>query len=419
VTNGRLLHVNISLGGVPKTAVPKARITRFGVEGDRQRDVTVHGGPHRAVSILGIEAIRRVAAEGHPIAPGTTGENLTTEGFDVSLLPVGTRLAIGDEVILELASAADPCRTIRHSFSGHRFGRLGRSTHVADSRMYARVVREGVARPGDRIVVTAPGDDAAERLLAVSRLDGAVRSACLSLWHAAVAGGAPIAILDDGDVAAAACPTLGSRTFNQAVGFAHLPNLVGLAVDHFRRHATAGWVWADDEPWEGAVTDGDAVHAAGRPADLVEAPVPKGLVIREVPRTEVGPWAEIIIAANGMPKPFADAWRSMERGLALAPHDHRFLAELDGTPVAAGAIHTHHGVGYLRAGSVLPAFRGRGIQRALIATRIAHAARLGCDLVGSIADVGSSSARNLDRSGLRTVAVRQAYRVDPVVVHRG
>ena len=68
-------------------------------------DVTVHGGPHRAVSILGIEAIRRVAAEGHPIAPGTTGENLTTEGFDVSALPVGTRLSIGAEVVLELSQA--------------------------------------------------------------------------------------------------------------------------------------------------------------------------------------------------------------------------------------------------------------------------------------------------------------------------
>ena len=80
MTAGRLLHVNVSGGGVPKLAVPEARITRYGVEGDRQRDVTVHGGPLRAVSILGIEAIRRIAAEGHPIEPGTTGENLTTPG---------------------------------------------------------------------------------------------------------------------------------------------------------------------------------------------------------------------------------------------------------------------------------------------------------------------------------------------------
>ena len=106
--DARLLQVNVSRGGVPKRPVEAARITIRGVEGDRQADTTGHGGPHRAVSILGIEAIRRAASEGHPIAPGTTGENLTTEGFDVSLLPAGTRLAIGDEVVLELSMQADP-----------------------------------------------------------------------------------------------------------------------------------------------------------------------------------------------------------------------------------------------------------------------------------------------------------------------
>jgi MOSC domain-containing protein YiiM/GNAT superfamily N-acetyltransferase len=412
VTDGRLLHVNVSPGGVPKVAVPEARVTRFGVVGDRQRDVTVHGGPHRAVSILGIEAIRRVAAEGHPIAPGTTGENLTVEGFDVSLLPIGTRLAIGEEVVLELASAAEPCRTIRHSFRDHRFGRLGRSAHPADSRMYARVIREGIVRTSDPIVVVAPDGDVAERLAIASRLDRAVRSACVTLWHAAADGGAPIAVLEDGDVAVVASAALPERTFNQAVGFAHLPNLAEMAIDHFRRHRAVGWIWADEPPWEGAVADGTALHAAGSSSEPVEEPMPEGLVIRELSRTEVGPWAEVMIAANGMPGAFADAWRSMERGLALAPHDHRFLAEIDGSPVGAAEVHTHHGVGYLRAGSVLRAFRGRGIQRALIAARIAHAARLGCDLVGSIADAGSSSARNLERSGLRIVATRHAYRVD-------
>jgi len=280
--------------------------------------------------------------------------------------------------------------------------------------MYARVLREGTVRPGDPIVVSPRVDDESDRIVEASRLDRAERSACLSLWRAAVDGGASIAILDDGDVAAAACATLPTRTFNQAVGFAHLPNLVELAIRHFREHGTTGWVWADAAPWDGAIADGEAIHAAGRPSDLVDAPAPGGVVIRELPRAAVGPWAEVMIEANGMPGWLANAWRSMERGLAQAPHDHRFLAEIDGVPVGAAAIHTHHGVGYLRAGSVIPAFRGRGIQRALIAARIEHAARLGCDLVGSIADVGSSSARNLERSGLHVVAVRHAYRVDPV-----
>ena len=73
MSDGRLVRVNVSEGGVPKLPVESARVTRNGVEGDRQKADTVHGGPHRAVSILGIEAIRRVAAEGHPIRPGSTG----------------------------------------------------------------------------------------------------------------------------------------------------------------------------------------------------------------------------------------------------------------------------------------------------------------------------------------------------------
>jgi GNAT superfamily N-acetyltransferase len=84
---------------------------------------------------------------------------------------------------------------------------------------------------------------------------------------------------------------------------------------------------------------------------------------------------------------------------------------VDGTLVGAGALHTHHRVGWLRAGTVIPAYRGRGIQRALIAARIERARRLGCDLVGASAAVGGSSIRNVERLGLRTVAVRERYRV--------
>lgn len=405
-----LVQVNVSPGGVPKLPVPGAVVRVNGIEGDRQQASTVHGGPHRAVSILGIEAIRRVAAEGHPIAPGTTGENLTTAGFDVSTLPIGTRLAIGAEVELEVASAANPCRTIRRSFADLRFGRLGVGTHPADSRMYARVLREGVVRPGDPITVIPPVDDRAERYALASRLDGAHRSASLSLWRAAEAGGAEIAILDDGDLAVAASRSLPGLTFNQGVGFAHLPNLVELGLAHFRAHTDVGWISGDEPPWPGAVGDGRAAYAVG-PATIEEpASVPDGLVIREVPRNEAGAWAEVMVAANGMGGAFADAWRAMERELARAPHDHRFIGEIDGRPVASGALHTHHAVGYLRSGAVLPAFRGRGIQRAMIEARIAHAARLGCDLVGSIAEVDTTSVRNLDRVGMRTVAVRDDYR---------
>jgi MOSC domain-containing protein YiiM/GNAT superfamily N-acetyltransferase len=411
--DGRVLRVNVSDGGVPKRPVDAARITRAGVEGDRQRAVTVHGGPHRAVSVLGIEAIRRIAAEGHPIAPGTAGENLTTEGFDASSLPVGTRLRIGDEVILELSAPANPCRTIRHSFRDLRFGRLGMAAHPADSRMYARVLREGTVRPGDPIHVDPPGDDAAVRHLLASRLDRAERSSSLSLWTAARDADVPLDIADDGELAVCAAPALPGPIFNLGLGFANLPNLVGRAIEHFRRHTTVGWVWADAPPWPGAVASGTAVYAGGAAREVDETDrTPDGVTVRQLARDEHGAWADVIVRAADLPGPVGDAWRLLEPRFALAPHDHRFVAEVDGRVVGTGGLHTHHQVGWLRAGTVLPEYRGRGIQRALIAARVRRAQELGCELVGASANQGGSSARNVRRAGMVEVAVRHRYRVD-------
>ncbi len=413
VSDGRLLQINVSAGGVPKRPVDDAWIGHLGVGGDRQAAATVHGGPHRAVSLLGVEAIRRVAAEGNPIAPGTAGENLTTEGFDVSALPIGTRLAVGDEVVLELSWAANPCRTIRHSFADLRFGRLGVEAHPADSRMYARVLQEGRVRPGDPIRVELPVDDAAERHALAARLDRVERSSSLALWGAAAAGGAELAIVDDGDIAISAAPRLPGPIFNLGLGFAGLPNLVGMAVEHFSGHGASGWVWGDPDapPWPNARADAVAIYAAGPTERAGEPSAPDGVVVRELARDEVGTWARIVVEAVELAPPVAEAWRALEPHLALAPHDHRFVAEIDGVPVGAGGLHTHHQVGWLRAGTVLPAFRGRGIQQALIGARIDRARRLGCDLVGASASAGGSSARNVERAGLRTVATRGRYRV--------
>jgi MOSC domain-containing protein YiiM/GNAT superfamily N-acetyltransferase len=408
MTDGRLVQVNVSDGGVPKLPVPSARITTAGVEGDRQREVTVHGGPHRAVSLLGIEAIGRVAAEGHPIGPGTTGENLTTSGFDVSALAPGTRLSIGEDVILELGMPANPCRTIRHSFVDLRFGRLSVKAHLADSRMYARVIREGVVHAGDPIRLEPPVDDRAERFEIADRLDAAERESAVAFWTAAASAGHAVDILDDGEIAAGAAPSLPGPAFNSAVGFAHLPNLVDIALEHFRRNGVTGWVLAEDPPWPGATADATLARYA---IDAEALPQADGeIAVRELGRPEVGPWADVIVAASEMPDGIDAAWRDLEQHLALVAHHHRFVAEVDGRAVGAGSLHLHHRLGWLRAGSVLPAYRGRGIQRALIAYRAEHARRLGADLVGGSAVEGGVSAANFERLGFRRVTTRRSYR---------
>jgi len=150
---GRVVQVSTSPGGVPKLPVAAARVHALGLGGDGHNDTVGHGGPLRAVSLLAVEAIRRVAAEGHPIAQGTTGENVTTEGIELGALPYGTRLQVGPDVILELTSAANPCTTIAHNFSDGRFARLSSKTHPLDTRVYASVIREGTIRPRDEIRV--------------------------------------------------------------------------------------------------------------------------------------------------------------------------------------------------------------------------------------------------------------------------
>jgi MOSC domain-containing protein YiiM len=149
-----IVQVNVNpAGGVPKRPVACARLTAEGVTGDRQLDLEHHGGPRRAVCLFSRERIDALAAEGHPIAPGTTGENLTIEGLDWGALAVGDRLRIGDVARVEIMSPAPPCSTIAASFTDGAFKRISEKLHPGWSRLYAKVLVEGEVRPGDPVVV--------------------------------------------------------------------------------------------------------------------------------------------------------------------------------------------------------------------------------------------------------------------------
>jgi MOSC domain-containing protein YiiM len=156
MTQGKLHAINVSDGGVPKLQRASCAVRRLGLEGDRQQDLEHHGGPERAVSLFSLEVIEALRAEGHPIAPGSTGENLTLSGLDWSGLTPGARLAIG-EVELQIASYAAPCNNINASFSDSRSVRVSQKVHPGWSRLYARVLKEGTLHVGDRVRVTPAG----------------------------------------------------------------------------------------------------------------------------------------------------------------------------------------------------------------------------------------------------------------------
>jgi MOSC domain-containing protein YiiM len=153
VTQGKLHAINTSNGGVPKKARETCAVQFGGLEGDWQTDREHHGGPDRAVSLYSLEVIDKLRAEGHPISPGSTGENLTISGMDWSAIKPGDRLAVG-EAELQIVSYAAPCNNINASFNDARSVRISQKVHPGWSRLYARVLKEGSVSVGDSVRVT-------------------------------------------------------------------------------------------------------------------------------------------------------------------------------------------------------------------------------------------------------------------------
>jgi MOSC domain-containing protein YiiM len=143
---GTLVSVNISGGGVSKWPTGSAWIRTAGVEGDRQRLLQIHGGPDRAVSLYSYELIQALQAEGHSIVPGSIGENLTLAGIDWALMRPGALVEVGP-VLLELTAYANPCKQISASFANAEFLRVSQKLHPGWSRLYARVLEEGMVKP--------------------------------------------------------------------------------------------------------------------------------------------------------------------------------------------------------------------------------------------------------------------------------
>lgn len=146
-----LFQISVSDGGVPKRAVAEAAISPSGVAGDRQRNRSVHGGPDRAVCLYSLERLDALRAEGHPIEAGAAGENLTIAGLDWAAVNIGDRLRIGGTVEIEVTSYTTPCRYNARWFADGDFNRMAQKQHPGWSRLYARVLREGMVRVGDRV----------------------------------------------------------------------------------------------------------------------------------------------------------------------------------------------------------------------------------------------------------------------------
>jgi len=146
---GSVHAINVSDGGVPKLNVDEVAVSETGLAGDRQRDLVHHGGHDRAVCLFGLELIELLRAEGHPIEPGSTGENLTLTGVDWAKLNSGCKLLFEGGVALQVTGPAPPCRHIAQSFLHGEFERLHPGLHPGQARLYTRVLKTGQLSVGE------------------------------------------------------------------------------------------------------------------------------------------------------------------------------------------------------------------------------------------------------------------------------
>ncbi len=149
VIKGTIKAISVSKEkGTRKVNVPKAELKAdFGVVGDAHA-----GNWHRQVSLLAVESIDRMVANGAEVSPGNFAENITTEGIELFKLSVGSKLKLGKSVELEITQFGKKCH-----------GRCEIFEQVGDCIMpregiFAKVSTPGQINVGDVIEVITNGD---------------------------------------------------------------------------------------------------------------------------------------------------------------------------------------------------------------------------------------------------------------------
>jgi GNAT superfamily N-acetyltransferase len=117
-------------------------------------------------------------------------------------------------------------------------------------------------------------------------------------------------------------------------------------------------------------------------------------------------WAQT--AAKGWSEfvKFTDMMLELSSIIAKRAGGCSFLAEIDGRPIATGAMFIHDGVALLAGASTIPEGRRQGAQLALLESRLRYAVEKGCDIAMMCALPGSASQRNAERQGFRVAYTR-------------
>lgn len=140
---------------IAKTAATGPRgVGPLGIDGDEQADLTVHGGPDKAIHHYPRDHYRWWSGElgDHPLlaAPGAFGENISTEGLTEDAACIGDRYRLGSALV-EISQGRQPCWKL-----DHRFGLARVTATVVTSRRggwYYRVIEPGQVAAGDALTL--------------------------------------------------------------------------------------------------------------------------------------------------------------------------------------------------------------------------------------------------------------------------
>ncbi len=105
---GKVVAINISAkkGTRKKNIGHSCLLSGHGLQDDAHA-----GNWHRQVSLLALESIEKMVRLGLKVGPGDFAENITTQGIDLLTLPIGTRLTIGSDSLLEVTQIGKVCHT--------------------------------------------------------------------------------------------------------------------------------------------------------------------------------------------------------------------------------------------------------------------------------------------------------------------
>ena len=146
---------------------------------------------------------------------------------------------------------------------------------------------------------------------------------------------------------------------------------------------------------------------------VVEQVAPSGVEVRPSRDDEFDTWLDVVVEASLYPDTQGVPWyeefprevlENAERDAAGIVQ--RYLARLDGTPAGGGSMRIADGIAQLTGAGTAPAFRRRGIQSALLSTRLADATGAGCDIAVITVQPGAKSQQNAQRRGFDLLYTR-------------